>query len=291
MLKISNAEVGGFEGAFRGMRNPKNSWDKSDSYFGFVGEWFDEIDPVVDAWVYKEKPDVEWTSTEYYDLLDKYTNWLCDVGTIETFPDGFKAAFLGPKDLELAQTLITAGTEHGKFLRQIYVSMDITAPLYWWKEMDTYKIGTTADSQSTMHKLMEKEFTMGDFNFDYPKWGIDKFTIWQSGYGFGNHCPFTIDGATIDDIEIWLIHICNKLREQYLGSNDPTEKEYCWRALVQILPSAYKQTRTWTANYAVLRNIYHQRKNHKLTEWHEFCDQIKALPWAEELICFKGEKG
>lgn len=262
MLKISNAEVGGFEGAFRGMRNPKNSWDKSDSYFGFVGEWFDEIDPVVDAWVYKEKPEVEWTSTEYYDLLDKYTNWLCDVGTIDRFPEGFQAAFLGPKDLKLAQTLIGAGTEHGKFLRQIYVSMDITAPLYWWKEMDTYKIGTTADSQSTMHKLTSEPITGTDFSFS------------------------TLD-SDIQTLYAGAIWNCEWLRQKY---NETHEEKY-WKSLIQLLPSAYNQTRTWTANYAVLRNIYFQRKNHKLTEWHEFCDQIKTLPWAEELICFKGEKG
>ena len=277
MLKISNAEVGGFEGAFRGMRNPKNSWDKSDSYFGFVGEWFDEIDPVVDAWVYKEKPDVEWTSTEYYDLLDKYTNWLCDVGTIDRFPEGFQAAFLGPKDLKLAQTLITAGTEHGKFLRQIYVSMDITAPLYWWKEMDTYKIGTTADSQSTMHKLTAREFTKEDFSFDNSDLVINKYTI-----PHGGETEIIFDDY-IEDI----IDMCNYLRLKFKETNDIAY----WRALVQLLPSSYNQTRTWTANYAVLRNIYFQRKNHKLTEWHEFCDQIKTLPWAEELICFKGEKG
>ena len=277
MVKINNVEVGGFEGAIRGMRNPKNSWDKSDSYFGFVGEWFDDIDPVVDKWVYAEDPNVEWTSNEYYDLMDKYTNWLCDVGTIERCSEGFKAAFLGPKDLGLALVLIKAGPEHSKFMRQIYVSMDITAPLYWWKEMDTYKVGTCADSQSTMHKLMEKEFTEEDFSFDDIYAIVDKTKLSD-----GSELPIKIK-----DLQAWTVDNCNLLRNLYLDSHDPIY----WRALVQLLPSSYNQTRTWTANYAVLRNIYHQRKNHKLTEWQDFCKQIESLPWAKELICLEGEKG
>jgi len=162
---------------------------------------------------------------------------------------------LGPNDLKLAQKLVLAGTDHGKFLRQILVSIDITAPLYLWKELDTYKVATVANSQSTMHKIHSRPLTTEDFSIDN---GLDK----NIGY--------------ITEV----INICNLLRERYLETKDKTY----WRALIQLLPEAYNQTRTWTANYQTLRNIYFARRNHKLSEWHEFCRKIEQLPYAKELI-------
>ena len=164
---------------------------------------------------------------------------------------------IGDKDLELAQKLIRAGTDHSKFMRQIFVSMDITGPLYWWKEMDTYKVGTTANSESTMHKLTSRPITLSDFSFD----------------------DYSIEALSL------VVALCENLRLEYVEKQD---KE-CWRTLIQLLPCSYNQTRTWTANYQVLRNIYHSRKNHKLSEWKEFCKQVLELPYGNELIAYKGE--
>ena len=196
-MKFEKTQVSNFEGAFRGMRNPLNSWSKSDS---------------------------TWEPLQ-----------------------------IGENDMNLAQRLISAGPEHMKFMRQIFVCVDITAPLYWWKEFDTYKIGTTANSTSTMHKLTSKPITREMFEWD-GKWKLHEDTI---------------------------VDICEDLRQSYVMTND---KSY-WRALVQILPEAWLQTRTVTMSYANLRTIYFQRRNHKLLEWSEyFCDWVKSLPYAEELI-------
>ncbi len=201
-MELNYTNVYNFEGAFRGMRAPMDSWDKSDSIF---------------------------------------TNDITKIGK---------------NDLDLAQRLIRSGAEHAKFLRQIFVSVDITAPIYWWKEMDTYKIGTTANSTSTMHKLTSRPITEEDFTFDDD---------WDLTYNIAKNN---------------IIIICESLRKKYINTKD---KRY-WRALIQLLPESYNQTRTWTANYAILRNIYFQRKNHKLQEWHQFCEWIKTLPCGEELI-------
>lgn len=170
---------------------------------------------------------------------------------------------IGPNDMDLAQRLIKSGPEHMKFMRQIFVSVDITAPLYWWKEADTYKVGTTANSTSTMHKLAaypitKDSFEMGDYQGDLPM--IDDVTL-----------NVRID-QFIDDLE--------QLRQLYLQ----TENKAYWKELVRWLPNGWLQTRTWTANYAVLRTMYFQRRNHKLIEWHDFCDWIATLPYAKELI-------
>lgn len=161
---------------------------------------------------------------------------------------------IGPNDLDLAQRLIKSGPEHMKFMRQIFVSVDITAPLYWWKEADTYKVGTAANSTSTMHKLTSVPFTSKSFSFDYD--------------------------AELNADFLEIIDICEDLRVKYLSTKDT---KY-WRALVQVLPNAFIQTRTWTANYAVLRSMYFQRRNHKLMEWHKFCEWVESLPYAKELI-------
>ena len=168
--------------------------------------------------------------------------------------------YFGPKDLKLAQSLVRAGTDEAKFIRQIFISVDITAPLYWWKEMDTYKVGTVANSTSTMHKLSSRPIEINDFSFD------KEFHSYHMVQNIVKDCEF--------------------LRQKYIETKDKTY----WRALIQLLPESYNQTRTWTANYAVLRNIYFARRNHKLTEWREFCQWIESLPWAKELICLEEKK-
>lgn len=214
-----------FEGAFRGMRNPMNSWDKSDSQFNsFI-----------------------WRA--------------------------------GANDLKLAQKLISAGTEHAKFMRQIFVTVDITAPIYWWKEMDTYKISTVSNSTSTMHKLSSKPITIDDFSFDNLEMIVE-----DNSYTIETSKGELLVGGSLSlnfrDYVESIIEMCENLRIKFIETKD---KRY-WRALIQLLPESYNQTRTWTANYAILRNIYFQRKNHKLIEWHEFCDWIKSLPYSKELI-------
>ena len=219
-MELNYTNVYNFEGAFRGMRAPMNSWDKSDSVF---------------------------------------TN---------------NKTIIGENDLKLAQKLISAGAEHAKFMRQIFVSVDITAPIYWWKEMDTYKVSTVSNSTSTMHKLASKPITSSDFSFDNLDLEIAECPVTL------NDNPFIITEWIFEDYIDSIIDMCEDLRYMY---NKTKDKRY-WRALIQLLPESYNQTRTWTANYAILRNIYFQRRNHKLIEWHQFCDWIKSLPCGEELI-------
>ena len=211
MLKIENTEVVGWEHAIRGMRNPMNSWDKSDSKW-VTFRWFDE------------------------DISD------------EEFQ-------VGGNDLELMKKLSNAGSDHSKYLRMITVYVDIVAPLYFWKEFDTYKVGTVRNSCSTMHKIQAKEFTPRDFSFE--------------------NLTDSVCGCALDIIEE-----LNKQRILYLDSND---KKYWWN-MIQLLPSSYNQKSTVMMNYQVLKNIYHSRKNHKLDEWHTFCHWIEELPYAEEVI-------
>lgn len=200
-MKFENTETFNFIAAFRGMRNPKNSWERGDT-----------------------------ETNENNELI------------------------IGPNDMKLARALIEGGSEHRKFLRQIFVSVDITAPLYWWKEMDTYKIGTTANSTSTMHKLTSKPITLDCFECGDLDSGIIDYKI--------------------------IVDMCEDLRQRYLETN---EKRY-WKELVRWLPNGWLQTRTWTANYEVLRSIYHQRANHKLVEWKTFREWVETLPYAQELI-------
>lgn len=218
MIEITNIETSNWEAAIRGMRNPMNSWDKSDS-------WFRDYDGY-----HKINGDMS------YEVPDNNCN-----------------VFIGENDLKLMKQLVSAGTDHSKFMRMIIFSCDINAPLYWWKEMDTYKVGTVRNSCSTMHKIMEHEFTEKDFAFENVRAGYSAYTICE----------------------------LNHIREEYLK----TKEKYIWYELIQLLPSSYIQKATWAANYQVLRNIYHARKNHKLDEWHEFCDTIKSLPYSE-LITF-----
>jgi len=284
-MNFKNAKAYNFEGAFRGMRNPMNSWSGSDSFFGLTDMYMeDSLTDVCEAWIDHENigrrergaeelsHDME-NYGEYYDVLGEYEDWLTNQGILSSSDYGgdvYDVAFLGPNDLGLAQKLILAGNEHAKFMRQIFVSVDITAPLLWWKEFDTYKVGTVANSTSTMHKLSSAPITKEMFDFDDPRLIIDKYTVTHGG-----ECE-RVFGDYIDDI----IDMCENLRLKFIETGD---KSY-WRALIQILPSAYLQTRTVTMSYANLRNIYFQRKNHKLREWHDFCDWIKTLPYSGELI-------
>lgn len=232
MIEISNVEVFNFAGALRGMRNPMNSWEKSDSVYGTY-----------------------WGEIDGHKCFDS---------------DGLQ---IGKNDLTLSQKLINGGPVHSKFMRQIFVSMDINAPLYWWKEMDTYKVGTTANSCSTMHKIHSKEFTLDDFSHEHLLHSIDIPQEWRSS----SLSPTSL----LNEILL----ILNKYREIYLETKD---KKYWWQ-MIQLLPSSYNQKRTWTADYETLRNIYKWRKDHKLDEWHDFCKMIEQLPYGKELICYNKE--
>ena len=219
MIKIENVDVCGWESAIRGMRNPMNSWDKSDSEFN------------VSCRVCK---------SEHY--RNKCDNCLYSDGNI----------LLGNNDLDLMKRLAKAGTDHRKFMRMIVVYVDVTSPLYWWKEADTYKVGTVRNSCSTMHKITEKEFTLDDFSHEH---------------------------LSDDSIKLLkdIVFILNFHREKYLETKD---KNYWWQ-LIQLLPSSYNQRATLMLNYEVLANMYHSRKNHKLDEWREFCKWIETLPYSE----------
>lgn len=220
MIKIENFEVMGWEHAIRGMRNPMNSWDKSDS------RW----------------RDIRFT--------------------------------VGKNDIDLMQRLAKAGTDHRKFMRMITVYLDITAPLYWWKEFDTYKVGTVANSCSTMHKIAEKEFTLEDFShehlIDYYLYSCDEV----DGPVINGAPHIGCGGLQLLDLTI---NVLNYYREKYLDTKDTT---YWWQ-MIQLLPSSYNQRRTIMLNYEVLANIYKSRRNHKLDEWHTLCDWIESLPLAE----------
>lgn len=227
MLKIEKLKVEGFEAAIRGMRNPMNSWDKSDSFYTHV--------------------------------VDTETGMQVD--------DQF---FVGGNDLNLMMRLASGGSDDAKFRRMIIVTMDITAPLYWWKEFDTYKVGTVANSCSTMHKIHAKEFTLEDFSHEHL------FNIAEN-CGFDEVPKYDNESWDSDLILEMVIKSLNFYRNEFLETRD---KRYWWQ-MIQLLPSSYNQRRTVMVNYEVLHNIYHARKNHKLDEWHVLCDQIEDLPYSE----------
>lgn len=233
MLKIKNVELHGWEPGIRGMRNPKNSWKKSDSEF--VGPGYGSY--------------------------------------------GWEEAVIGKNDLNLMTTLRDAGTDHRKFMRMIVVYMDVTAPLYWWKEYDTYKVGTVANSCSTMHKIAEKEFTLDDFSHEHLGVYI------PAEKNDGEECFQNLWPVVMQNI----VTALNNARDCYLRENDPELKKAYWWQMIQLLPSSYNQRRTVMLNYEVLANIYKSRRNHKLDEWHTFCDLIESLPYSE-LITGREEK-
>lgn len=207
MIIIEKTAVMNMEAAIRGMRNPLNSWDRSDSFLGDDGSYI-----------------------------------------------------LGENDLKRANSLSVAGSDHRKYLRMIFVSVDITAPLYWWKEYDTYKVGTVANSCSTMHKIHSKSFERADFSCDRMS----------------------------DEALQCLDSVINCLESARIKFNETKDKAY-WDDMIQLLPSSYNQKRTCTMNYENLMNIYYARRNHKLPEWHEVCRWIESLPYADKLICVREE--
>lgn len=247
MLKIKNTEILGWEHAIRGMRNPMNSWEKSDS------------------------------ERKYENIRDS---------------EGYLV--IGLNDLDLMKRLRNAGTDHRKFMRMIVVYVDLTAPLYWWKEFDTYKVGTVANSCSTMHKIAAKEFTLEDFSCEH---------LFDSANGEDTDCwTYSTEGiCEIEPIDILNLTIAmlNKARELYLDYQQKAStgdqfakdhvKEYWWQ-MIQLLPSSYNQRRTVMLNYEVLANIYKSRRNHKLDEWHTFCDWIEGLPYSELITGIDWEK-
>lgn len=242
MLKLENTEVVGWEHAIRGMRNPKNSWGKSDSVF-----------------------------TEH-ELEDWPHN------TVKTFDD------LGPNDHNLMSQLAEGGPVHAKYRRMIAVYVDITAPLYWWKEFDTYKVGTVANSCSTMHKIAAKEFTLDDFSYEHL---IDED---DSDLIIGDVVPHTTLECVIMALNFYRNKFLEAQKKPMKEESKRAElvKKYWWQ-MIQLLPSSYNQKRTIMLNYEVLVGIYKWRRNHKLDEWHTFCDWIENLPYSELIIGRKGE--
>lgn len=253
MLKIENAEVVGWEHAIRGMRNPMNSWEKSDSEF-------------ITA------------DGDHHDITGNSGPWYGE--------DGWSENLIGPNDQKLMAQLAKAGTDHRKFMRMIAVYLDITAPLYWWKEFDTYKVGTVANSCSTMHKIPEKEFDVNDFSHEHIE---------------------ELDGDEYNMSYDWLLRtvdILNYYRKKYNTASEKLKRDITnaerkhvlaqqklfWWQMIQLLPSSYNQKRTVMLNYEVLANIYKSRRNHKLDEWHTLCDWIETLPYSE-LITGKEESG
>ena len=277
-MEFKNTVVNNFEGAFRGLRNPLNSWRKSDSAFGIS-----TVDCDMDYKIAAEYNDVneqydfEKEYDKYSENLEQYALWLRENGILKYSVNNgcFEYVFLGPRDLDLAQRMIKAGPSDSKFLRQIEVCVDITAPLYWWKEFDTYKVGTVANSTSTMHKLASTSITLSNFERD----DYNRSLIISE--------EENADGETfnifVDDMVKELIDYLEKIRLKYLETGD---KKY-WKELIRWLPNGWLQTRTVTLNYAVLRNQYFQRRYHKLSEWHQYCDWIKTLPYASELIIYE----
>ena len=228
MIKIENVEVTGWEASIRGMRNPYNSWQKSDSKQ--IGQ------------VLKSEEIAPGVKRTYWEPCVPYTS-------------------IGTNDHALMMKLRNAGTDHRKFMRMITVYMDITAPLYWWKEFDTYKVGTVANSCSTMHKIAEKEFTLDDFSYEH--------LLGPDDLNWGDTVPLVTLECVISALNVY--------RQKYLETQDKT---YWWQ-MIQLLPSSYNQRRTVMLNYEVLANIYKSRCNHKLDEWRELCTWIESLPYSE----------
>lgn len=251
MLKIEHSDVVGWEHAIRGMRNPMNSWEKSDSEF-------------ITA------------DGDHHDITGNSGPWYGE--------DGWSENLIGPNDQKLMTQLAKAGTDHRKFMRMITVYLDITAPLYWWKEFDTYKVGTVANSCSTMHKITAKEFDVNDFSHEHIE---------------------ELDGDEYSMSYDWFLRtvdILNYYRKKYNTASEKLKRDITnaerkhvlaqqklfWWQMIQLLPSSYNQKRTVMLNYEVLANIYKSRRNHKLDEWHTLCDWIETLPYSE-LITGKEE--
>lgn len=262
MIKVENVEVVGWEHAIRGMRNAKNSWDKSDSTFS----------------KHICSNTVCWTDISLNELPP------CNIPE-EVHVDNWTGLFynIGHNDHELMMKLRNAGTDHRKFMRMIVVYVDITAPLYWWKEFDTYKVGTVANSCSTMHKIHAKEFTLDDFSHEHS---MD----FAEGYSEDDDLVVRVSVDSPKKVLLHTIESLNYYREMYLHTKvKPMKdeikraelmKKYWWQ-MIQLLPSSYNQKRTVMLSYEVLANIYKSRKKHKLDEWRDFCKWIESLPYSE----------
>lgn len=257
MIAAEFTKVWGWEGAVRGMRDPKNSWGLSDSLYSqfrkeeqeSLGEFGYEI--FANGWIKVDK-----------------TGKIIEQNFSDTVGD-----LVGPNDMKLMKKLIAGGSEHRKFLRMIHVQMDVIAPLYWWKEYDTYKVGTVANSCSTMHKIHDKKFTIDDFSHEHvfdPTNDEAAFTAIDIDGGMCLYTPKGLLGMTCN--------VLNHYRELYLETKD---KRYWWQ-MIQLLPSSYNQRRTLDFNYETAYTIIHQRSGHKLDEWHAFCDILRGLPYMEE---------
>lgn len=233
MIKLENTEVLGWEAAIRGMRNPMNSWGKSDS-------WFPDL--------YKDNAYTIYGDTK--PLYDEILIPNADLGE----------PLIGPNDQDLMMRLAKAGSVDAKYRRMIVVTADITAPLYWWKEFDTYKVGTVANSCSTMHKIHSKEFTLEDFSYEH------------------------LGPPSLQNLKN-TIKCMNDYREWFLKDHE----KYNWWQMIQLLPSSYNQRRTVMLNYEVLAGIYPKRKNHKLDEWYDFCAWIESLPYSEIITLQEGD--
>lgn len=231
MLKIEKTDIHGWEAAIRGARNSFNSWDKSDS---------------------------RWCCGDKKCCVMDGCDLCCDVPHF----------CVGGDDLALMKKLAKAGPSHAKYRRFITVTMDVTGPLYWWKEMDTYKVGTVGNSCSTMHKIADKEFKFDDFSWEHLDTSREHSMYMPNEYHFSS--------KDLLDLEIQVLNQC---RKKYIESKK-RNKDIWWQ-MIQLLPSSYNQKRTLLVNYEVLANIYQQRKGHKLDEWQTFCEWIKGLPMSE----------
>lgn len=267
MILIEKTEVMGFDQAIRGMRNPMNSWDKSDSGICKGGD-----------------DGIGCPNCAAFD---------CE----HTYDHSFQ---IGKNDHELMMKLVRGGPVHAKFRRMIAVYVDITAPLYWWKEFDTYKVGTVANSCSTMHKIQEKEFILDDFSHEHiiSNWidnNVESFVSFgdalnfEPKVGWSHGKEYNLNGGVLfspKDMLSLTIHSLNACRQAFLTTKD---KKFWWQ-MIQLLPSSYNQKRTIMLNYEVLAGIYPMRKNHKLDEWHEFCRWIEGLPYSEVIIGLKSKE-
>lgn len=254
MIKVDNVDIVGFKHAIRGMRNPLNSWDKSDSSYIFEDGY----------------------GASYYEDEDNELAFDYDY-------------VIGPADMDLMRRLANAGTDHRKYLRMIVVWMDILAPLYWWKEFDTYKVGTVANSCSTMHKIAEKEFTLDDFSREHlftiddvvEKGYVPDSRVFTAINVYGEKC-FYSPSNFID----MTCQILNKYRDLF----NKTKDERYWWQMIQLLPSSYNQKRTVMMNYEVLAHMYFSRKDHKLDEWRDFCEIIEQLPYFRAIFSLEKDK-
>lgn len=266
MIKIENVSIVGWEPAIRGARNPMNSWEKSDSLI------FD----------YGTDGEDGWGEIVCHDIFFKRTKILPEDWNTSIDND----ILIGPNDLKLLTNLAKAGSDEAKFRRMIVVYVDITAPMYWWKEADTYKVGTVRNSCSTMHKIHAKEFELSDFSTEHL-FSKKDFINEDKTVPFENDpalSAITVDGdiayfTSTGFVEL-TCDVLNHYRDLFLKTHD---KKYWWQ-MIQLLPSSYNQRATLMLNYEVLSNMYHARKNHKLDEWREFCKWIETLPYAKELI-------